>query len=198
MPVVGGGGGNNVLRPPKPLLEPPKVGLVWLVHTSSTGITGCCQTKDRCGGRRGSKCLQEGCYGLFVPSSDFSTYVCCSLNLLHTLSGRLEREDSSMMWKADWGANKVLIFLRIWSVCVHALYILSAVDWEEFFGIPQKSPKSSADEMYRLDIFETPVSDPPTRNFLNFKFFQNSLNILNVYFWGKNVYFWGDNVYCWG
>ena len=33
--------------------------------------------------------------------------------------------------------------------------------------------------------------DPPTRNFKNFKFFKNSLKILNVYFWGTNVYFGG-------
>ena len=30
---------------------------------------------------------------------------------------------------------------------------------------------------------------PPTGNLKNSKFFQRSLNILNVYFWGDNVYF---------
>ena len=45
--------------------------------------------------------------------------------------------------------------------------------------------------------FELPglVSDAPTGNFKNFKFFQNSLKILNIYFWGDNVFFWGDEVY---
>ena len=40
--------------------------------------------------------------------------------------------------------------------------------------------------------------DPPTDNFKNFKFFNYSLKILNVYFGGKDVYFWGKNVYFWG
>ena len=40
-----------------------------------------------------------------------------------------------------------------------------------------------------LDIFETPVTvNPPIGNFKNFKFFKNSLKILNVYFWGTSVY----------
>ena len=33
------------------------------------------------------------------------------------------------------------------------------------------------------------------KHFTFFKFFQNSLKLLNVYFWGDNVYFWGDKVY---
>ena len=37
--------------------------------------------------------------------------------------------------------------------------------------------------------------DHPTENFQNCKFFQNSLNILHVYFWGDNVYVWGDDAY---
>ena len=40
--------------------------------------------------------------------------------------------------------------------------------------------------------------DPPTEDFKNFKFFQTSLKILNVYFWGDNIYFWGNIVYFWG
>ena len=35
----------------------------------------------------------------------------------------------------------------------------------------------------------------PQQKIENFKFFKNSLEILNVYFWGKNVYFWGTSVY---
>ena len=50
-----------------------------------------------------------------------------------------------------------------------------------------------------LRYFRNPCDrDPPTGNFKNFKFFKNSLKILNVYFWGTNVYFWGTNVYFWG
>ena len=44
-----------------------------------------------------------------------------------------------------------------------------------------------------LDTFETPgpvTVTPPTRNFKNFKFFPNSLKILNVDFWGDNIHFW--------
>ena len=37
---------------------------------------------------------------------------------------------------------------------------------------------------------------PPNRKFeILFKFFQNSLKILNVYFWGDNVYLEGSGVY---
>ena len=48
--------------------------------------------------------------------------------------------------------------------------------------------------------FRNPCArDPPTRNSKNFKFFKNSLKILNVYFWGiLNVYFWETGVYFWG
>ena len=31
-----------------------------------------------------------------------------------------------------------------------------------------------------------------------FQFFQNSLKVLNVYFWGDSIYFWGNKVYFWG
>ena len=37
--------------------------------------------------------------------------------------------------------------------------------------------------------------DPPTENFKNIEFFEDTLKIHNVYFWGDSVYFWGDNVY---
>ena len=42
-----------------------------------------------------------------------------------------------------------------------------------------------------LNILETPVTVTPQQKISkNFKFIQNSLEILNVYFWGDNVYFW--------
>ena len=51
----------------------------------------------------------------------------------------------------------------------------------------------------RVRYFRNPCDrDPPTRNFKNFKFFKNSLKILNVYFWGTSVYFGGTSVYFWG
>ena len=41
-------------------------------------------------------------------------------------------------------------------------------------------------EQKKLRYFRNPCDrDPPTRNFKNFKFFQSTLKILNVYFWGK-------------
>ena len=47
--------------------------------------------------------------------------------------------------------------------------------------------------------FRTPCDhDPQQEISKNFKFFKNSLKILNVYFWGKSVYFWGKNAYFWG
>ena len=50
-----------------------------------------------------------------------------------------------------------------------------------------------------LDIFETPVTVTPQQEISkSLKFFQNSLKILNVCFWGDNVYCWGDNFYFWG
>ena len=50
-----------------------------------------------------------------------------------------------------------------------------------------------------IRYFRNPCDrDPPARNFKNFKFFKNSLKILNVYFWGTSVYFWGPGVYFWG
>ena len=49
-----------------------------------------------------------------------------------------------------------------------------------------------------LDIFETPVTVTPQQEISKtLKFFQNSLDLLNVYFWGDNAYFGGDNVYFW-
>ena len=58
---------------------------------------------------------------------------------------------------------------------------------------------------FKLDIFETPVTVAPQLKFQNFKFFKNSLKILNIYFGGDTVYFWGndvdfsgDNVYFFG
>ena len=39
--------------------------------------------------------------------------------------------------------------------------------------------------------------DPPTRDFKNFKFFKNSLKLLNVYFWGKKVTF-GERAFTFG
>ena len=50
-----------------------------------------------------------------------------------------------------------------------------------------------------IRYFRNPCDrDPPTKKFKNFKFFKNSLKILNVYFWGTSVYFWGTSVYFWG
>ena len=64
-------------------------------------------------------------------------------------------------------------------------------DLAEFF------PVNHMDQGVRY--FRNPCDrDPPTENFKNFKFLENSLKILNVYFWGKNVYFWVRNVYFWG
>ena len=41
----------------------------------------------------------------------------------------------------------------------------------------------------KLDIFETPVTvTPQQKNFKNFQFFPNSLEILNLYFWGEDVH----------
>ena len=66
-----------------------------------------------------------------------------------------------------------------------ALWLTSATPYNP--GFPCK---------YSLAIFETPCDrEPPTEKFKNFKFFQNSFKVLNVYFWGDNVDFWGDNVY---
>ena len=47
-----------------------------------------------------------------------------------------------------------------------------------------------------LNIFETPCDcDPATGNSEDFKFFQTSLKLLNVYFGGDTVYGWGIKVY---
>ena len=53
-------------------------------------------------------------------------------------------------------------------------------------------PRGKADPL-TLDIFETPVTMTPQQEISkNFKFFKNSLKILNVYsFGGKNVYSFG-------
>ena len=47
-------------------------------------------------------------------------------------------------------------------------------------------------KQFHFRYFRNPCDrDPPTGNFKNSKFFENSLKILNVYFWGTNVDFWG-------
>ena len=57
---------------------------------------------------------------------------------------------------------------------------------------------------YDLDILKPDVTVTPQQEISKtFKFFQNPLKILNVYFGGDNVYFWGDNcisdnIYFWG
>ena len=45
---------------------------------------------------------------------------------------------------------------------------------------------------FEIDVFETPVTVTLQQEISkkNFKFFENSLKILNVYFWGKNIDFW--------
>ena len=57
----------------------------------------------------------------------------------------------------------------------------------------------SVERVFRLDIFETPVTVTPQQEISKtFKLFKNSLKILNIDFWGKSVYFWGKSVYFWG
>ena len=67
--------------------------------------------------------------------------------------------------------------------------------WKHFSG----SAIILVPTVLHVRYFRNPCDrDPPTRNFKNFKFFKNSLKILNVYFWGTSVYFWGTSVYFWG
>ena len=65
-------------------------------------------------------------------------------------------------------------------------------------GVP--SNRSFGGDIH-LDILEPHVTlTPQQENFKNFKFFQTSLKILNIYFWGDKVDFrgnkvWGNQVY---
>ena len=65
-----------------------------------------------------------------------------------------------------------------------------------FWGVSDKSGASFA---LFVRYFRNPCDrDPPTGKFQKLSIVQQSLKILNVYFWGTNVYFWRTDVYFWG
>ena len=72
---------------------------------------------------------------------------------------------------------------------LHDVLLLLNIQWPQAEAVHEKKAPS-------LDIIETPCDRaPPTENFKNSRFFQNSLKILNVYFWGDKVYFGGNKAY---
>ena len=56
-------------------------------------------------------------------------------------------------------------------------------------------PKGFKCRLLLETLGKTPVTVTPQQKISKTLNFQNSLKILNLYFWADHVYFWGDNVY---